>query len=124
MQDVQPVNESQNAPLTLSQADRDAKTQALIAYILMAVGLFFPLTWIISAIWAMVTKSGGAGTIFEDHFKNITTTFWICLPIFLIGLITSFFIIGYLFIIAAWIFGAYKMIKGLARITADKPYRD
>ena len=38
----------------LSQKDTQAKTNALISYGLMALGLFTGIFWLVGAIWAMV----------------------------------------------------------------------
>ncbi|MCO4838134.1 MAG: hypothetical protein KC426_08620, partial [Oceanospirillaceae bacterium] len=67
MTDMQPHEEISKP---LSAKDDDAKTNALIAYCLMAVGFFTGLFWLVGAVWAMAKKSDAAGTIYEDHYAN------------------------------------------------------
>ncbi len=106
----------------LSQKDTQAKTNALISYGLMALGLFTGIFWLVGAIWAMVKKSDAVGTQFEDHYQNITTTFWSVLIFSIIGFLTSLFFIGYFILVATWIWSIYRLVKGIARILSDQPY--
>ncbi len=82
-----------------SQREAEAKTQALIAYILMAIGLFTGLFWLIGAIWAMVKKSSAEGTLYYHHFTNMITTFWVSLLLSILGSVTAFLMIGYVILI-------------------------
>ncbi|MFC5079571.1 hypothetical protein VTH8203_01363 [Vibrio thalassae] len=106
----------------LSEKDKQAKTNAMIAYGCMLVGLFTGIFWIIGAVWAMIKKSDAQGTKFHSHYNNITTTFWVGLGLTIVGIITAAFIIGYLILIANLIWCIYRVVKGLARITSDKAY--
>lgn len=107
---------------SLSSIDDAAKTNALIAYILMVVGLFTGLFWIIGAVWAMVKKEDAAGTIFADHYSNIIKTFWWGLVLSIIGFILAFVVVGYFILVGVWIWSIYRIIKGLAKITSNKAY--
>ncbi len=109
-------------PTNLSSQDDAAKTNAIIAYGLMVIGLFTGLFWIIGAVWAMVKKEEAQGTIFEDHYSNIVKTFWWGLGLSIIGFILVFIIIGYFLLIGVWIWSIYRIIKGLAKITSNKAY--
>ena len=108
--------------VSLSVKDDAAKTNALIAYGLMAIGLFTGVCWIIGAIWAMVKKEEAVGTIFEDHYTNIIKIFWWGLGISIIGFILMFVVIGYFVLLAVWVWSIYKLVKGFAKITSNKPY--
>jgi uncharacterized membrane protein len=107
---------------TLSSKDEAAKTNAIIAYALMLVGIFTGFFWIIGAIWAMVKKGDAQGTLFEDHYANITKTFWWGLGLSIIGFILAFVVVGYFLLIGVWIWSIFRIIKGLANITSNKPY--
>jgi uncharacterized membrane protein len=108
--------------LVLSDNDKAAKQNAIIAYALMLSGFFFGLTWIIGGIWAMVKKSDAQGTLFEDHYSNAIKTFWIGLCLSIIGGLLVMVGIGVIILIATAIWTLYKLIKGLARITSNKSY--
>ncbi|MGF1736335.1 hypothetical protein [Photobacterium satsumensis] len=70
----------------------------------------------------MVKKSDAKGTIFADHYDNITKTFFVSIALTIIGALTAVFVIGYVFLIAAAIYTLWKVISGLAKITSDKSF--
>ncbi len=116
------IQEATAAPQSLSAKDDAAKTNALIAYGLIVIGLFTGIFWIIGAVWAMVKKGEAQGTIFEDHYSNIIKTFWWGLGLSILGFILAFIVVGYFILLAVWIWSIYKIIKGLAKITSNKAY--
>ncbi len=116
------IQEATVAPQPLSIKDDAAKTNALIAYGLMVVGMFTGVFWIVGAIWAMVKKGDAQGTIFEDHYSNIIKTFWWVLGLSILGFILAFVIVGYFILLAVWIWSIYKIVKGLSKITSNKAY--
>ncbi|WDE01928.1 hypothetical protein SG35_017940 [Thalassomonas actiniarum] len=107
----------------LSEKDRLAKTNALIAYGLMVIGFFFLIPGIIGGIWAMVKKEDALGSIFEDHYSNMIRVFWWSIFYAVIGLILAFVYVGYLILIVAGIWAIYRIVKGLARLTSNKAYK-
>ncbi|TDF38280.1 hypothetical protein EYS14_11355 [Alteromonadaceae bacterium M269] len=113
---------SDTPAMTLSAKDEAAKTNALIAYGLMVLGLFTGIFWIVGAIWAMVKKGDAYGTLFEDHYSNIIKTFWWGLGLSIISFILLFVIVGYFLGLAVWIWSIYRVVKGLANLTSNKPY--
>jgi len=111
-----------DAVVTLSKRDEQAKTGAMIGYGLMVLGMGTGIFWIIGAIWAMVKKREAAGTLFEDHYANIISTFWWGMVFTLIGFILMFVMIGYVVLFALWFWSLFRMIRGLARLTSNKGY--
>lgn len=104
--------------------NENAKTGALIAYGLMAIGLFTGLFWLIGGIWAIIKKDDAKGTIYLDHYEQLIRTFWIGIILNIVGFILLFIVVGYFVLIAVWLWSVYKVVKGLARITSDRPYYD
>ena len=102
--------------------DDAAKTGALIGYGLMVAGLFTGIFWIIGAIWAMIKKGDARGSLYEDHYSNIISTFWWGLLFSIIGGVLTIVLIGYLVLGVVWVWSIYRMIKGIALITSNKPY--
>jgi uncharacterized membrane protein len=105
-----------------TQRIENAKTNALISYILMAIGIFTGIFWFIGAIWAMVKKEDAINTPYYDHYTNIIRTFWWGLLWTVIGIVTWMLFIGGFIVFIAWMWSIYRIIKGLARITSNKPY--
>ncbi|MEZ8961230.1 MULTISPECIES: DUF4870 family protein [Vibrio] len=116
MEHVQPVNSE------LTQVDKNAKTHAIVAYALMLLGFFTGISFLIGGIWGIVKKSDAQGTIFADHYDNITKTFWVSIILTILGAVTAVFVVGYIFLLAAAIYTLWKVISGLAKITSDKSF--
>ncbi|WP_277432068.1 hypothetical protein [Vibrio sp. 1180_3] len=55
-------------PTVLTPHESEAKTNALIGYILMGIGLFTGLFWFVGFIWIMVKKNEFQDTVFADHY--------------------------------------------------------
>ncbi|GAB3027064.1 DUF4870 family protein [Bowmanella dokdonensis] len=108
----------------LSAYDEAAKTNALIAYCLMAAGLFTGIFWFIGVFWAMVKRAEARQSRFADHYENITTTFWWALGLGIVGLVLAIVLVGYAVLFAVWLWVIYRIVKGLARLTSNKPYND
>lgn len=127
-----PAQSDFNEPATPSATDiametqriENAKNNALISYVLMAIGIFTGIFWFIGAIWAMVKKDDAINTQYHDHYTNIVKTFWWGLLWTVIGIATWMIFIGAFIILIAWIWSIYRIIKGLARITSNKSYND
>tara|TARA_B100001109_G_scaffold255873_1_gene261927 strand:- start:23471 stop:23821 length:351 start_codon:yes stop_codon:yes gene_type:complete len=100
-----------------------ARTAALVAYLCLLAGYFTGLFWLIGGIWAMVKRSESVDSLFIDHFDNIIHVFWWGIGLTAIGVVLAPFIIGYLVLLGAFIWSVFRIVKGLARLTSDKPYR-
>jgi uncharacterized membrane protein len=116
------IQEATVATQSFSTKDDAAKTNALIAYGLMVVGLFTGIFWVVGAIWAMVKKGDAQGSIFEDHYSNIIKTFWWGLGLSILGFVLAIVVVGYFILLAVWIWSIFKVVKGLAKITSNKAY--
>ena len=107
---------------SLSQQDLDAKQHALIAYILMLMGLFTGILWFAGGIWAIVKQPDVSQSRFADHFQNLVRTFVIALVLSIIGGILTIVLIGWPILFGVFIWSAFKLVKGLVRLTSDQPY--
>lgn len=120
MSDTQPQN---NQPPILSTQDEIAKTNAIIAYVLMLAGIFTGVLWIVGGIWAMVKKSEASGSIFEDHYDNIITVFGWGLGLAIIGVLSAIIVVGYFILLGVFIWSLYRVIKGLSRVTSNQSFQ-
>lgn len=103
--------------------DSDAKTHALVAYILIVIGLFSAIPILIGAVWAMVKKKSAKGTIYHSHYVNATRTFWWSVFWTILGcVLLAAAGLGVIVLGATWLWVLYRMVRGLASITADEVY--
>ena len=108
----------------LTPREENAKSNVVIAYIFMLLGVFTGVFWLIGAIWAMVKADEARGTLFEDHYANIISTFWWGIFWSVIGVILAFFFIGYIVLFGVWVWSIFRMVKGIARATSNQSYRE
>lgn len=108
----------------LPAKDMEAKSNAVIGYVLMGIGLLTGVFWIVGAIWAMLKKGEARDTKFEDHYSNIIRTFWWSFGLSILGVVTAIFIFGYFILMGVWFWSIYKIVKGLAQITSNKAYNE
>jgi len=102
--------------------DNDSKTHAIIAYMLLLIGLFTAIPLLIGAIWAMVKKKSALGTVYHSHYVNATRVFWWTLFWTIVGAVLIFVLIGYAVLGLVWLWALYRVINGFAKITSDLPY--
>lgn len=108
--------------IPMTPHDDQAKQNALIAYIFMLLGLVTGVFWLVGAVWAIAKSSSAKGSVFYDHFQNITSVFWWSLIMTVIGLVFAIFFFGYLILLGVWLWSVYKLVKGVIRLTNDQPF--
>ncbi|NRA53482.1 MAG: hypothetical protein HRU23_05005 [Gammaproteobacteria bacterium] len=109
---------------SMSAYDEAAKTHALIAYGLMVAGLFTGILWVVGLVWAMLKKEDARDSIFYDHYQNIISTFLWSLGLWVVGSILVWVFFGWFILLGVWVWAIYRLLKGLARITANQSFRD
>jgi uncharacterized membrane protein len=98
-----------------------AKTAAQLVYILQAVGFFIGLTWIVAIIVNYVRQDEARGTWVESHFRWQIRTFWFGLLWGVIGLITSFIVVGFVVLAVNYVWLIYRVVKGWLNFSERKP---
>ncbi len=107
-----------NDVATTDKANKDLTT---LIYALYAIGIVVGITVIVAIIINYVKKSDVAGTLYESHFRWQIRTFWFGLLWSVIGIATSFFLIGIPILIAAGIWYIYRIVKGWLDLNSGKP---
>lgn len=108
--------------MNLSATDKSAKNHALIAYILMCVGMFTGIFWLVGFIWALATRSDAKESLFFDHYRNVITLFLWTVLWTVIGILTTPFIIGWVILFVLFVWTLYRLIKGISRLVNNRPY--
>ena len=107
---------------SIVSSNSDQKTHALVAYVLMVLGLFTAIPLLIGALWAMFTRSGSLGSVYHSHYTNMIRVFWWSVFWWIVGYILIFVGIGFLILGIVWLWALYRTVFGLARIVADEAY--
>ncbi|MEI9931527.1 MAG: hypothetical protein WDM89_13570 [Rhizomicrobium sp.] len=104
-------------------AEADHRLLAIIGYGLFLVGLpFLHMPTVAGVILAYIKRDDVRGTIWESHFDNMISTFWIALVVGIAAIPLCFILIGIPIEIGIFIWFLYRTIKGLIRAIEYKPY--
>lgn len=106
----------------LSNYDEKAKSNVMIGYILMLVGLFTGIFWLVGAVWSIAKASEAKGSRFEGHYRNLTSIFWWSIIMTAIGFVLAAFLVGYVLILGVWIWSIYKLVSGFSQLMNNKPF--
>jgi uncharacterized membrane protein len=90
----------------------EAKKLGYVIYGLYASSLLIGITAIVAFILNFLSREKVKGTIVESHYAYQKRTFIIAVIVWLVGLITAIIGIGVLIFIAAYLWYAYRIVKG------------
>ena len=109
--------------MTTSEAEKSVSDKSLttIIYALYAASLVFGVTCLVAIIINYVKRDDVAGTWLESHFRWQIRTFWFSLLWGLIGLATTFIIVGFAILFADLLWYIYRIVKGWIRLNDGKP---
>lgn len=94
-------------------------TPALIVYILYLVSLFTGgLAAIIGLVIAYIYRDNSRGSYLESHFTYQIRTFWIGLLYLSISVLLCLILIGYLLLLAVFVWEIVRCVKGLQALNA------
>jgi uncharacterized membrane protein len=94
-----------------------------IIYILYLAGLIIGLTALIGLVMAYVNR-GDAPDWVASHYRFQIRTFWIGLLYALVGIATSFVVIGFVILLFAVVWWIVRCAKGLQSLSRGEPYKD
>lgn len=103
-----------------SVLDKQNKTLTTIIYGLQAAAFLFGITAIVGVVINYVKRDEVVGTWLESHFKWQIRTFWWSFLGFLIGLVTSFIVIGVIIYFITYVWMIYRVVKGSLNLNNKK----
>jgi uncharacterized membrane protein len=106
---------------TPSSVPETLLTSTTVVYVLQVIGMFVPLLLVVAVIVNYVKREDVRGTFLESHFRWQIRTFWFGLLWMVLGFLTWVILIGYLIHAVAWIWMAYRIVKGWLSVTDKKP---
>lgn len=112
-----------NSGPNIEQSD-SLKAVTWIAYIAFIISIFTGgLGFIVGMIVSYVKRNEAKGTIYSSHFNYLISTAWWTIIWTVVGVITAFFIVGFFILIFTGIWFIYRLIKGVLRLSENKPAR-
>lgn len=119
MSDISP----QPAAPFVQPSSTDTRTLAIIVYgLYLGAVLCVGLSGLAGVVLAYIKRDESAGTIWHSHFENAIHAFWVWFGLVVIGALTLWFLVGFIFIAAGFIYFIYRTIKGLILAIDAKPY--
>lgn len=116
---------NETTPVSIeSGAARDLESLKSIThavYLLQAIGLCLPLTFIPALIINYVKRDDIHGTWLASHFRWQIRTFWFGLLWAVLGGLTFLVVVGWFILLADWIWLLYRVIKGWLNLFDRKP---
>lgn len=110
-----------STPEPVASASDSLITITSVIYALLGAGLFiFPLL-IIAAIVYYIKRDDVRGTFLESHFRWQIRTFWFGMLWAVLGYLTWVVLIGFVIHAVAWVWMAYRVIKGWLDLVDRKP---
>lgn len=95
-----------------TERERAAKTLTTVIYALYALSLLTGVAGIVAIVINYVKQDAVIGTFMESHFRWQIRTFWYGLLWLLVGMITLVIFIGWLILIASYVWFIYRIAKG------------
>ena len=103
-----------------NEASRGGGT-AKIVYVLYLGGIVIGLLAIVGVIVAYVNRDDDGAWV-ADHYRFKIRTFWIGLLLTAVGVLTSFFVIGWAVLMIVVVWWIVRCVKGLKYASRAEPY--
>lgn len=105
----------------LSRRSEPARNLAVVVYILQGLSFFLGgITGLVGVIINYVKQDDVRGTWVEPHFRWQIRTFWIGLLWTVIGVVTTFLIVGWFILLGISIWVIYRIVKGALALNDGK----
>ncbi len=97
------------------------KTITTAVYALQTAAFLIGITSLVALIINYMKRPDVEGTYLASHFTWQIRTFWYGLLWALLGLLSHFFLIGYLILLANTVWIIYRIVKGWLTLQEEKP---
>jgi len=117
------VPRTSGGTLPPNDTERRARTLVLAVYILYGVGLVTGLAFVVGVVIAHL-KRDEAPPWLRTHFTFQIRTFWISLLWGVVGVLTTWLLVGFLFLAWSFVFVLVRTVKGFLRLNNGLPIAD
>jgi uncharacterized membrane protein len=94
--------------------------EAKIIYILYLAGIIVGITPLIGIVMAYMNRGDGPDWV-QSHYQWQIRTFWIGFLYGVVGLVTTFILIGFLLLLLASVWWIVRCIKGMKALANEQP---
>lgn len=107
------------SPASVSDSE---KTNVMIGWGLYAGGLFTGILFIAAFVWALLKKDPENSEFEKTHYKAMTSMFLWSIGLYVLGVITAVFLIGFVIMFGVFVWNIWRIVNGLLKATDKKPY--
>ena len=94
---------------------------AHVVYAMYALALFNGFTALVGVVVAYLNRDAVRGTWMDSHMTWQIRTFWYGLAISVVGIITTWILIGWLILGLGYLFFVWRIAKGWVRLSNRRP---
>ncbi len=105
----------------VSKEKQTTEGVAQIVYILYLVGIVIGVTGIVGVVMAYLNREGAPDWL-KTHYQFQIRTFWIGVLYIAIGVLLSYFVIGYLVFLFWAIWLIIRCVKGMKLLAQKEPH--
>ena len=98
----------------------EEKKYLKIVYVLFAIGLFFGILFLAGAMLAHIKRGDAHSAIAAEHYRFQIRTFWFSLPWLIVGIISSWLVIGYFILAGVGLWILWRVLKGWIRLSDER----
>jgi uncharacterized membrane protein len=114
---------SDTAPPSTAVPATDTRSLALIVYgLYIGAVVTCGIAGVVGVVLAYIKRDEARGTVWHSHFENAIHAFWAWFMMMVIGILTSWFLVGFFIMGAAFLYFLYRTIKGLVAAIESRPY--
>ena len=99
--------------------DPSQKGNANLIYILYLVGLAAGITAVVGVVMAYMARDKGPEGL-QSHYRNQINLFWKVIAYFIIGVVLTVIMIGFLVMLAATIWYIVRVIQGMQALNRNE----
>lgn len=110
-------------PIATEEQLTGLRRSTILIYGLYIASYFLGVTAVIGVIVAYLKRGEARGTVYESHFSNQITVFWVVLVIGILGGFLVIVLIGWLVLALLALWSIWRVVKGLVRAMDRRPYR-
>lgn len=100
----------------------DERTEILIAYIVMFLGIFTFVPWVAGGLWAIIRDKTNLSEHAKEHYRNLRRVFIYGSLFYAITFALMLVFIGWVILPFVMLWVIYRLVKGLTRLNDGSGY--
>lgn len=104
---------------TKNEARSEGVAQAV--YVLLMIGVVVGVLGIVAVVLASIYKKGAPEWL-HSHYRFQVRTFWIGTVLMIVGVVTLYFLVGYLVLLFGFVWVVMRCVKGMRLLAKSEAH--